>query len=137
MAVEYGEGQSTNYSPKFVKIGSRDHVSMAGPDSTKGQTFSASQAEFFYDCSGSWDSCDNDQEAMWNFHWRARFRLSNPSIFNLDSVANIFLEGRMAAQIISDTAAMSPPIWSSASPARIQLGRDLLNLTPPMSMALH
>jgi hypothetical protein len=39
------------------------------------------QAEFFYDCTGDWktaDSCDNDENAMWNFHWRARFRLVNP-----------------------------------------------------------
>ena len=137
MAIEYGDGNSTNYSPKFVKIASRGKITMAGPDSTKGQTFSASQAEFFYDCSGSWDSCDNDQEAMWNFHWRARFRLTNPSIFNIGQVLNVLIEGRMAVQIVADTAAMSPKIWSSVSPARAQFALDLAKLTPPMSMSLH
>ncbi len=44
------------------------------------------QAEFFYDCSGDWQGSgcnNNDQEAMWNFHWRARFRLVNPDVFIL------------------------------------------------------
>ncbi len=35
------------------------------------------QAEFFYDCSGAWSSCNADEDAMWNFRWRARLRRFN------------------------------------------------------------
>jgi hypothetical protein len=35
------------------------------------------QAEFFYDCNGTWASCNANEDAMWNFRWRARLRRFN------------------------------------------------------------
>jgi hypothetical protein len=64
-------------SPKFVSIAGRGKVTMNGPDITKGQTASWAQAEFFYDQGGDWGTMSPN--AMWNFYWRARFRLSNPN----------------------------------------------------------
>jgi hypothetical protein len=64
-------------SPQFVAIAGQGKVTMNGPDLAKGQTASWSQAEFFYDQGGDWSGLDPD--AMWNFYWRARFRLSNPN----------------------------------------------------------
>jgi hypothetical protein len=66
-----------NYSPKLVSVAGRGKVTMNGPSITKGQTASWAQAEFFYDQGGAWNQMSPD--AMWNFYWRARFRLSNPN----------------------------------------------------------
>ncbi|MCL2449667.1 MAG: hypothetical protein FWD17_12040, partial [Polyangiaceae bacterium] len=59
------------------------------------------QAEFFYDCSGAWQSgpCNDDEEAMWNFHWRARFRLVNPQASiaaKYIAGADLVMKGRIA-----------------------------------------
>ncbi len=37
------------------------------------------QSEYFYDCAGSFEGrdCNDDEEAMWHFHWRPRLRLWN------------------------------------------------------------
>ncbi len=64
-------------SPQFVSIAGRGKVTMNAPDMSKGQTASWSQAEFFYDQGGDWSGLNPN--AMWNFFWRARFRLSNPN----------------------------------------------------------
>ena len=69
---------TTNYSSKFVNIAAGGkNTAMSAPSVV--QQLSFAQAEFYYDCSGGWtgNACDNDQNAMWNFHWRARFRLIN------------------------------------------------------------
>ncbi len=67
----------TNVSPKFVSIAGQNKVTMSGPSLLKGQQNSWAQAEFFYDdVQPDWGTSQPD--AMWNFYWRARFRLSNP-----------------------------------------------------------
>ncbi len=70
-------------SPKFVSIAGQGKVTMNGPDITKGQTASWAQAEFFYDQGGPWSGMSPN--AMWNFYWRARFRLSNPNSLGGDT----------------------------------------------------
>src|SRR6202044_388504 len=64
-------------SPQFVSIAGQGKVQMNGPSLAKGQTASWSQAEFFYDQSGAWSGMSPN--AMWNFYWRARFRMSSPN----------------------------------------------------------
>ena len=62
------------------------------------------QAEFFYDCSGDWQSSgcnNNDQEAMWNFHWRARFRLVNPDVFMLGKYITA-IDAGMKVKMVAD-----------------------------------
>jgi hypothetical protein len=66
-----------NYDTQFVSIAAQGKVKMPAPTLASGQTEAWSQAEFFYDASGAWKDLKDD--AMWNFYWRARFRLVKPS----------------------------------------------------------
>ncbi len=129
LAMQYGDGKFVNYSPRFVKFASRGEVDMRDPSSV--QRTSVSQAEFFYDVPGTWDAIDADQDAMWNFHWRARFRLVNPAVFGV-----VYgLEAPMVNRLRID--ASHTTLSSLKSPARVQLLFDLTTLFPPMSMTLH
>jgi hypothetical protein len=88
LAVAVGDTNFLNPAPKFVTIGQwQSGGTITVPDSAG---FALAQAEYFYDCTGKWDShsCNgknkpgglhrDDQElAMWNFHWRARLRRYN------------------------------------------------------------
>lgn len=129
LAVEYGSGSFVTYSPRFVKFASQGAIRMNDPSAI--QRTAVSQAEFFYDAAGTWDSIDGDQDTMWNFRWRARFRLVNPSVF----FPVYALEAPTAAQIASDLSRSS--LGSFTSPAKDQLVLDIANLLPPMSMTLH
>ncbi len=45
------------------------------------------QAEFFFDCAGTWAAADcngpgQSELALWNFRWRARLRRCNPGVSN-------------------------------------------------------
>lgn len=65
-----------NLSPKGVAVagfGKGKDVGGLNP----AQMIAWAQAEYFYDDSGAWSGLNPD--AMWNFYWRARFRLFNPS----------------------------------------------------------
>ncbi len=140
LAVTYSDGKSVTYSPKFVAIASQGGVKMPDPSTLNGNLTSASQAEFFYDCPGKWDDCDKDEEAMWNFHWRARFRLVNPGVFGffVPSVPIYAPEAVVSAKLATQAAHdAAHPRWSDASPASLQFAWDVKNLFPPMSMALH
>jgi hypothetical protein len=70
---------AVNVSPNFVKIAASGKAvnGLGGPALIKGQLNSWAQAEFFYDQPGAWSGMSAN--AMWNFYWRARFRLTNPS----------------------------------------------------------
>jgi hypothetical protein len=69
-----GDTSGLHYAPKLVEIAGWGKKKVSDPGSTV--QFGIAKAEFFYDCSGSWDSksCDDDEEAMWNMRWRARLR---------------------------------------------------------------
>jgi hypothetical protein len=67
----------TKLSPRFVNIAGQGKVNMPDPDVAMAQQSAWAQAEFFYDASGDWSGLQDD--AMWNFYWRARFRLANPN----------------------------------------------------------
>lgn len=45
-----------------------------GKDPSKDLGVGFAQAEVFFDCSGGWGSCNQDQNAMWDTKWRARMR---------------------------------------------------------------
>ncbi len=104
-STEGGSG-FVNTAPKFERIASRyqkQTVKYESPGSILGagpadpSMNAIAQAEFFYDCQGDWKGCNSDENAMWNFHWRARFRLVNTSA----SSAGTYLEavgGRPQAQ---------------------------------------
>jgi hypothetical protein len=65
-----------NHDPKLVAVASVERVPMPSPSVASGQTAAWAQAEFFYDAPGPWQ--DSQDDAMWNFYWRARFRLTRP-----------------------------------------------------------
>ncbi len=69
--------QFANYDPKFAKIAAHGAITVKDPSATSGQTLAFAQAEYFYDQPGAWPGLQDD--AMWNYYWRARFRLTRPS----------------------------------------------------------
>jgi hypothetical protein len=84
LAVAVGETKYLNSAPQGVSAGQwKSGGTITVPESAQ---FSLAQAEYFYDCSGAWDthSCngkgrgkDDSELAMWNFRWRARLRRYN------------------------------------------------------------
>jgi hypothetical protein len=81
-----GAGESQlNVSPRLVSMAGHNPGAIGGPNALKGQTASWSQAEFFYDQAGAWSGLNPD--AMWNFYWRARFRMSNPNALTSSDAA--------------------------------------------------
>ncbi len=84
LAVAVGETKYLNSAPVGVSAGQwQSGGTITVPESAQ---FSLAQSEYFYDCSGAWDthSCngaghgkDDSELAMWNFRWRARLRRYN------------------------------------------------------------
>jgi hypothetical protein len=101
IAAQYHTQDTVKYdSPGNAVLG----VSLGPVDPTMNAW---AQAEFFYDCSGDWQSSgcnNNDQEAMWNFHWRARFRLVNPDVFMLGRYISA-MDAAMKVKMVADGAA--------------------------------
>jgi hypothetical protein len=54
-------------------------------------SYALAQAEFFFDCSGPWTSgdCNEENEAMWRFRWRARLVRFRSPFREFDSVASL------------------------------------------------
>jgi hypothetical protein len=54
-------------------------------------SYSLAQAEFFFDCSGAWTSsdCNEKNEAMWRFRWRARLVRFNSPFAAMDTVVSL------------------------------------------------
>ena len=106
LAVAVGDTKFLTQAPKGVTVAQwNGGGTITVPESAQ---FSLAQAEYFYDCNGKWEShsCNgknkpgqlrrDDQElAMWNFHWRARLRRYNkpfegtvPGLDNLSGALN-------------------------------------------------
>jgi hypothetical protein len=75
-----GDTSTLKIGPRGVHVGAfRDRRAVTPAEPTSASTAFA-QAEFFYDCSGEWNSgsCNNEkgtnESAMWHFRWRARLR---------------------------------------------------------------
>jgi len=83
MSLIYGETDFLGAGPRGVKVGAFKDRRVKEPAEPKSANISFAQAEFFYDCSGEWDtgSCNNEggthESAMWHFKWRARLRRYN------------------------------------------------------------
>jgi hypothetical protein len=144
MGLAWGDERFIRMAPKGVKIGAMrsrtDEIK-----TPQGADFAFSQTEFFYDCRGAWggNSCngqhrDDNEDAMWHFKWRARFRRYNRPYNNLST----FLE---VPYVIPAHGEM---IWSAAngtslqltSPGNIALKADLtrfLNPADTLSVTIH
>src|SRR5262249_55414937 len=75
-----GDTATLKFGPRGVKVGAFKSKKARDPAEPTSAKFSFAQAEFFYDCSGAWNtsSCNNEkgtnESAMWHFKWRARLR---------------------------------------------------------------
>ncbi len=127
-SLVYSDTNKSNstYSARFVSIGSRGNVTMSDP--TFYQLISWAQAEFFYDCKGDWgtDSCNGTDDAMWNFHWRARFRLFNPDAFTGGSVISMYEKG-LKAKIVVDGISRLSSVNLTNFQAKAELGTSVRN----------
>ncbi|HVW29677.1 MAG TPA: hypothetical protein VHC69_30145 [Polyangiaceae bacterium] len=80
MSLIEGDTSTLKIGPRGVKVGAFKDHRVNDPQEPLSAKSSFAQAEFFYDCSGDWDSssCNNEDEthesAMWHFRWRARLR---------------------------------------------------------------
>jgi hypothetical protein len=89
LAVAVGNTSSLRFAPPALNIGSWNDLEMNVPETAD---FALAQAEFFYDCPGSWTSsnCNSQDsaegEAMWQFAWRARLRRYNAPFEGLDGL---------------------------------------------------
>jgi hypothetical protein len=92
-----GEPNILDIGPRGVKVGAFKDKRQKDPQKPLSTRFSFAQAEFFYDCSGEWDtsSCNNEEgtheSAMWHFKWRARLRRFNEP----NAVAKIATDGAL------------------------------------------
>ncbi len=136
LAIVNSDGQPTKLSPKFVAIASQNKITAPDPTMPSGQLSSWSQAEMFYDCSAAWTTCDDHEESMWNFYWRARFRLVNLNIFGIGAVQPIASEVLWGKQIGIDAVKAATKL-KGMTPAKIQLAVDLPNVIPPGTPSLH
>lgn len=142
LAVAIGDTNFLNPAPKFVSIGQwQSGGTITVPDSAG---YSLAQAEYFYDCTGKWDShsCNGknkpgqihreDQElAMWNFHWRARLRRYNKpfegSVAGLDNLAGA-LNAMAAIQRIKSIKPLNARSYQNALLLK-ELG-EIISLDP-------
>jgi len=63
-------------SSRLVRVGAfKPHAGVSAPEAAALPSWA--QAEFFFDCAGRWDQCNDDEDAMWHLSWRARLRRWN------------------------------------------------------------
>jgi hypothetical protein len=92
-----GETKTLEIGVRGVKVGAFKDHRQNDPAKPPSMKFSFAQAEFFYDCSGDWDSssCNNEEDthesAMWHFRWRARLRRFNEP----NAVAKVATDGAL------------------------------------------
>lgn len=91
IAAARGNESRLQPSAKLVRIGTlnaKETPQLVTPESAKMPAWA--QAEMFYNCADTWlaASCNDDDEAMWHFRWRARLRRFNqPTDSTLQSLS--------------------------------------------------
>jgi hypothetical protein len=125
---------NTSYSPKLVNIADqkRRTINKASFE----QQSAWGQAEFFYDCSGDWtgNACNNDEEAMWNFHWRARFRMVNGDAY-LGGQAISVADAAMRLKIGVDLATAKAQSWGLTNfVLKAELGKAAADTGKPLTL---
>jgi hypothetical protein len=64
-------------SGRLVRIATVSKKTPQGVDAEAAKAPAWAQAELFYDCGQTWSKCNEDDDAMWHFRWRARLRRFN------------------------------------------------------------
>lgn len=88
-----GDTSFLERSVKFVRIAAVDgkHANDTGAP-VEAKVPAWTQAELFFDCSGAWSKCNEEEDAMWHLQWRARLRRYDGSK-PLDEIASILSFG--------------------------------------------
>jgi hypothetical protein len=152
LAVAIGDTKYLNSGAKGVNVGQwKSGGTITVPETAQ---FALAQAEFFFDCSGKWntDECngkstgglrkDEQELAMWNFRWRARLRrYSKPfegTVPGLDKLAGAL----SAAVLIKRITTIDPLNSLSFQNAALlkELGDIIANgntVTDPEHLIIH
>ena len=72
-----GNPSGLRQSGRLVRIATVPKKAPQGVDPEAAKAPAWAQAELFYDCGGTWTACNDDDDAMWHFRWRARLRRFN------------------------------------------------------------
>jgi hypothetical protein len=130
------QGLTSNLAANLIQFANSHGVAvdMSTPSLTANASFA--EAEFFYDCNSSWDSCG--EHALLYPAWRPRLRLFNPAAAALASVppnairaSELASEAALKAKLLADQQAMGSP------PMSAQLTKDLDPGLAGVSMVLH
>jgi hypothetical protein len=124
-------------SAAIVRIGAFHHEKTQMPlDPESGKMPAWAQAEMFYDCGGKWTGkdCNDDDDAMWHFKWRARLRRVNKptdSTVRSLSLELLQLPPRTPQDQWADRVAQAAvaPMSAGERKANGALRHDLANLT--------
>lgn len=78
------QGKKFDDGKKGVEVGA---FGEKGSDFDNTKNIAFAQSEIYFDCTGKWDTCNKDQQAMWSTQWTARMRrIKQPTIsFQNDS----------------------------------------------------
>jgi hypothetical protein len=70
--------------------------------------FALAQAEFFYDCDGTWGSeqCNGGGETMWRFRWRARLRRYNAPFEGVTEITNVLAGAEALSSLVSGAGSL-------------------------------
>ncbi len=134
-----GDTSRLQAASKIVRISAfKDKRTRPLTDSEPAQMPAWAQAEMFYDCSGAWtdEDCDQDDEAMWHFKWRARLRRFNQpteeSLATL-SIELVTLPPRLSherfAESLAEQATAPAAGFRSNAALRAQLAKALSDPT--------
>jgi hypothetical protein len=114
-----GKHEGLRKASKIVRIGAfHDKRTRKLADTEAAQIPAWAQAELFYDCAGKWKdgACDDDDDAMWHFKWRARLRRFNQPSDQLLTLAALLGappptngHDRFAEKLASDAVAPLQP----------------------------
>jgi hypothetical protein len=130
------QGLTSNLATDLIQFANSRGVAvdMSTPSLTANASFA--EAEFFFDCVGTWDACES--VALFNFLWRPRFRLYNPGAAALATLppnairaSELASETELKARLLADQKAMGSP------PLSAQLSKDLDPGLAGISMVLH
>lgn len=145
LAVATGDTRFLNRAPVGVKAGQwKSSGTITIPASAQ---FALAQAEYFYDCSGAWESNDcngngkgvrQSELAMWNFRWRARLRRYNAPfegvVPGVEQVAETLNMAVLAERVSRTNFLKSATLQNAEQLAELS---EILLTTDPQSLIIH
>lgn len=115
-------------STRLVRVGAWKQKGGTAVDAPEGARLpSWAQAELFYDCSGTWERCNEDEEAMWHMEWRARLRRWNEPepLARAIAAMGILQAEKIDLPGFADAAVATPSLFVPSPELREDLGRAL------------